>query len=75
MPYLSWESCKRKYHAKGKKLYTCFMDLKKDFDRVPRKVLERTMRKNGIQGVLVRLVTSLYKGALTRVTVNSEFSE
>ena len=28
------------YHAKGKKLYMCFVYLEKDLDRVPRKVLE-----------------------------------
>ena len=33
------------YHAKGKKSSMCFMDLKKAFDRVPRKVLEWVMRK------------------------------
>ena len=26
------------YHAKGKKLYICFVDLKRAFDRVSRKV-------------------------------------
>ena len=34
------------YHNKGKKLYMCFVDLDKAFDRVPRKVLEWAMRKN-----------------------------
>ena len=29
-----------KYHAKGKKLHMCFVDLEKAFDRVQRKVLE-----------------------------------
>ena len=28
------------YHAKGKKLYMCFVDLEKASDCVPRKVLE-----------------------------------
>ena len=28
------------YHAEGKKLYMCFVDLENPFDRVPRKVLE-----------------------------------
>ena len=35
-----------KNHAKGKML--CFVDLKKTVDRVPRKVLEWTMRKKEI---------------------------
>ena len=32
-------SLQEKYHAKGKKLYMCFVDLEKAFDRVRRKVL------------------------------------
>ena len=62
------------YHAKGKKLYMCFVHLEKSVDRVPRKVLELAMRKKIIQ-VLVRSVMSLYKGANTRVIVDSELSE
>ena len=63
------------YHAKGRKLYVCFVDLEKAFDRVPRKVLEYPMRKKAIPEVLVRSVTSLYEGAKTRVRVDSELSE
>ena len=63
------------YHAKGKKLYMCIVDLEKIFDRVPRKVLESAIRKKGIPEVLVRLVMSLHEGTKTRVRVESELSE
>ena len=55
------------YHNKGKKLYMCFVDLEKAFDKVPRKVLEWATIKLGITDVLVRSVMSLYDGAKMRV--------
>ena len=63
------------YHAKEKKLYMCFVDLEKAFDRVPRKVLEWAMRKKGIPEVLDRTVMNLHEGANTRVREDSELSE
>ena len=57
------------YRAKGKKLYMCFVDLEKAFDRVPRKVMEWAMRKRGIPEAMVRAVMSLYEGAKTIVRV------
>ena len=63
------------YRAKGKKLYMCFVDLEKAFDRVPRKVIEWAMRKKGIPEAMVRVMMSLYEGAKTRVRVGSELSE
>ena len=63
------------YHAKGKKLYMCFVDIEKVFDRAPRKILELAVRKKKIPEVLVRSVMSLYEGAKTRVRVDSELSE
>ena len=55
------------YLDKEKKLYMCFIDLEKAFDRVPRKVLEWAMRKRGIPEAMVREGMSLYEGAKTRV--------
>ena len=63
------------YRDKGKKLYMCFVDLEKAFDRVPRKVMQWAMRKRGLPETIVRAVMSLYKGARTRVRVGSELSE
>ena len=57
-----------------KKLNVCFVYLVKAFDRVPRKVLEWALKKIGIPEVLVKSVMSLYKGARTRVRVDSELS-
>ena len=50
------------------------MDVEKAFYRVPRKVLEWAIRKNGIPEALVRAVMSLYEGTKTRVRVYSELS-
>ena len=63
------------YHAKGKKLYMCFVDLEKAFSRALRKVMEWTMSKKGIPVVLVRSVMSLYEGTQTKVRVNYEMSD
>ena len=53
------------YLAKQKKLYMCFVDLEKAFDRVTRTLVEWAMRKKGIPQALVGAVISLYKGART----------
>ena len=57
------------------KLYMCFVDMEKAFERVPRKVMEWAMRKKGLSEVMVRAVISLYDGAKTRVRVGSAYSE
>ena len=63
------------YQKKDKKLYMCFVDMEKAFDRVPRKVIKWAMRKKGLSEVIVRAVMSLYDGAKTRVRVGSAYSE
>ena len=52
-----------KYSDKKKKLYMCFVDIEKAFDRVPRKV----MRKKGLTDVIVRAVMNLYHEAKRKV--------
>ena len=49
------------------RLYMRFVELEKVFDRVPRNVLERAMRKKGTVEVLVRLLMSLFQEGKTRV--------
>ena len=41
--------------------------MKKNFDRVPKKVMEWAMKMKGLSEVMVRAVMSLYDGAKTRV--------
>ena len=63
------------YQKKDKKLYMCFVDMEKAFDRVPRKVLEWAMKMKGLSELVARTVMSLYNGAKTRVRVGSAYSE
>ena len=65
----------KEYLEKEKKLYMCFVDLEKAFDRVPRKVVEWAMRKRGVPEVMVRAVMSLHEGVKTKVKVGQELSE
>ena len=57
------ERLQEEYLDKEKKLYMCFVDLEKAFDRVLNKVLEWAIRKKGIPEVMVRAMMSLYEGA------------
>ena len=63
------------YLDKEKKLYMCFVDLEKAFDRVPTRVLEWAISTRGIPEAMVREVLSLYEGAKTRVRGGLELSE
>ena len=63
------------YQKEDKKLYMRFVDIKKAFDRVLRKVMELTMRKKGLSKVMVQAAMSLYDGAKTRVRVGSAYLE
>ena len=49
------------HRAKDERMYMCFVDLEKAFDRVPRRVTEWAMRKKGLPEILVKAVMSLMK--------------
>ena len=51
------------YLAVNKRLYMAFVDLKKTFDRVPRKVIWWALRKLGVEEWIVRLVQVMYTNA------------
>ena len=63
------------HRAKYKRMYMCFVELEKAFDRVPKRVMEWAMRKKGLPNILVNAVISLYEGAETKVRVGSGLSE
>ena len=46
------------FRGKEKKLYMCFVDLEKAFDRVPRKVMKWALREKSLPEVLVKAVRS-----------------
>jgi len=64
-----------KYAKKKKRLYMCFVDLEKAFDRVPRKVIEWSLRKKGVEERLVKMIMDMYVEAKTKVRVGSTLSD
>ena len=58
------------FTAKGNKLYFGFVDLEKAFDRVPREVINRAMRKLRVAEWLVSAVMPMYTDAKTVVRLD-----
>ena len=61
--------------GREEKLYMCFVDLEKAFDRTPRKVMKWALRKKGLAEVLVQAVMSLHEVLRTKVRVGSGTSD
>ena len=66
---------KEEHREKDKRMYTCFVDLEKAFDRVPRRVMAWAIRKKGLPEILVKAVMRLFEGAETKFRVGSGLSE
>ena len=56
-----------KYLEGNRKVYMCFIDLEKAYDRVPREVVYWCLRKRGVPEKLVRILKMMYEGAKTTV--------
>ena len=64
-----------KFLAKNKNLYLAFVDLEMAFDRVPRQILWRAMRKLGIDEWIIQLVQAMYCEVKSKVRVDNCFSD
>ena len=56
-------------------LYKCFIDLKKAYDRVSRKILFKILEKRGTPPKLLRLIRALHEELVAHVRVHGDFSE
>ena len=64
-----------KYLGKNKRIYLGFIDLEKAFDRVPRKVVEWALRKEGVSEWMIKAVMTTYYEAKTAVKVEQGMSD
>ncbi|XP_043477868.1 uncharacterized protein LOC122508520 [Leptopilina heterotoma] len=57
---------------KGGKLYTCFVDFKKAFDRVNRKKLWKKMEDMGIKGKFLEVTKEIYRTTWNGILIDGE---
>ena len=61
--------------AKSAKLYTCFIDFEKAFDRVPRNCLLQKLCKNGIKGKFLKTIENMYQNDNACVRIGDKVTE
>ena len=61
--------------GKHKPFYCAFVDLEKNFNRVPRKVIWWAMQNLGIEERKIRFVQAMYADIASSVRINNTFSE
>ena len=64
-----------KYLENDKELYLVFVDLEKAFDRVPRMLIESSLRRKGVVECYVNAVMKMYQEVLSQVKVEGKDSE
>ena len=63
-----------KYLENDKELYLVFVDLEKAFDRVPRVLIESSLRRKGVVECYMNAVMKMYQEVLSQVKVEGEDS-
>ena len=56
-----------KYRCRRRDLHMVFIDLKKAYDRVPRDVLWKALKKKGVGVAYIQAIQDMYNGVLTKV--------
>ena len=56
-------------------LFSCFVDFRKAFDRIPRQKLFEKLRKEGIKGRFLEIVMSMYSKDKSAVKINNKMTE
>ena len=64
-----------KYREKRKELHVTFMDLEKAYDKVCRQALLSVLYECGVDGYLIRSMSSLFNGIRTCVRLGSRVVE
>ena len=64
-----------RFMNKKRPLFFAFVDLEKAFDRVPRAVLEWSLRELIVDDWLIKVIMSMYKNARSSVSVNGKLGE
>ena len=64
-----------KYLSKHQKLYVGFIDFRKAFDTVKRKVLWSILEENGVRGKLLNVLKAMYRNVRYRVRTHEGHSE
>lgn len=59
-----------KYRSKERDLQIIFVDLKKDYDHIPRDVLSKALEKKGVCITYIRTIQDMHEGITKGITIS-----